>query len=218
MMQLAVKYDWIISGFSGIFFSLILFLNWSCTPSELLYKEHALYNFTDEGFLSQDMVQTLGSSPYPGLALGSRGIKRVCTEEALKKARLKMLRIFLHTYFRIPPADSSYINDSDQFNRDYPLEFSRADYIKAEIDFLPVLEKGYIALQDTRSSDECYVVFRIRESNIIHVIRSSGVSFLPKGIRRDYDFLDYKRYERIKSNNKKSEGEGDDQEVTPDTP
>ncbi len=172
----------------------------SCHPSELLYKEHALYNFKDQGFLSKDLLQTTASSPYPQMDLGSRGIRQVCIDEAIRTAKKRVLRVFLHTYFRIPPTDSVFLYDEQQFYRDYPVEFSGSDYIRAEIDFAPLLKNGFIALQDSRGSEDCYVVFRIIESDLPNKIRSSTVSFIPDAIEKDYSLPGIRVFNPVNKN------------------
>ncbi len=158
----------------------------SCTPSEGLIKEYALYNFTDEGYLTHDVVQTRGTAIYRPLMTGNRGIRRVCTDEATRQAKERMLSIFLHTHFGLKAISRGYSSDGKQFERDYPHKFSDSDLIKAEIEFEPILNTGFIALQDTRSAEECVVVFRIIQKNILSAIKDHELTFTPEGLQREY--------------------------------
>lgn len=155
-----------------------------CSPSKEIYREHVLYNFSEEGFLASNLVQTAGSAPLPESHTGVDGNRRACIQDALSEAKERMLTIFIHTRFRIPSRGSAIEGgSSERFKSDYPYTFSDTDYLRAEINFLPFLDAGFVALADTRSHKECFVVFRIMQEDLAHKIRSTHVDFEPEGYR-----------------------------------
>ena len=150
-----------------------------CTPSPYLVQKHAVYNFTDEGFLTPHLLQTIGR----GSLAEDQDImtaRRLCLEEALHQAVRHALSVFMHTYFEIEAVQSKLSGSGVSFAADYPSTFTERDYIRAEIDFRPLLKEGFIALQDARSREECTVVFRIRQDDIPHRIRNMKVTFRPE--------------------------------------
>ena len=66
------------------------------------------------------------------------------------------------------------------FDQDYPVRFSDRDLFLATIDFAPILQKGYIALQDTSDGNACTVVFRIQQTDLIDEVESIRLSFDPE--------------------------------------
>jgi len=148
-----------------------------CRPSEVIYKEHVIYNFTSEGFLMRDVLQTVGKAEVTRLDAGLDAGRSRCLEEALYRARNRALRIMFHTNLDIPGGNGQGITDTSSFNSDYPVEFSERDYIRANGDFSEILTKGYIALQDSRSSSNCMVVFRIMEKDLIDKIKKVNLTF-----------------------------------------
>jgi hypothetical protein len=149
----------------------------SCTPSPEIYRQHVTYNFRDEGFLDPDTLQIFGESAYRNIEEGDAAVRNLCIEDAYREARKKTLSVFMHTYFKIPPSAKSGQSD---FGKDYPYNFSDKDYIRAEIDFGPLLEKGFIAMQDIQSVKSCFIIYRIREKDLAEKIRSQKVTFDPR--------------------------------------
>lgn len=162
----------------------------SCTPSPILFKEHALYNFSEEGFLSGDLVQTIGTSPYPGDLVGKEGVRRMCLQLARDNARNRMLTIFLHTYFDIPPTNNQK-SIENTFQEDFPMTFNSTDLIRAEVDFQELLKDAYVALQDSRNPKKCSVVYRIMKANLPDSIRDTKTTFVPEVLRRDGRYTEY---------------------------
>lgn len=162
----------------------VAFLVSACATPDFFLKEYALYNLQDEGFLTPDLIQTIGRSDYPVDGYGLEGARRICTDEALQTARKRSLKILLHTYYNLPAIPSGQGVSASNFERDYPFPLTERDYIRAEIDFQSVLKRGYIALQDMRSSRNCTVVFRIYEKDLIHDIRNSQLTFQPENFGR----------------------------------
>lgn len=153
--------------FSGI---TVLLLGADCSPSEIIYKEHVIYNFTSEGFLMPDVLQTIGRADVTRLDAGLDAGRSRCLEEALYIAKNRALRVMFHTNLDIP-------GRGETFDADYPVIFSEREYIRGNVDFSPVLAKGYIALQDSRSSSSCVVVFRIMEKDLIQNIKKVNLTF-----------------------------------------
>jgi len=141
-----------------------------CNPSEVIYKEHVVYNFTSEGFLMPDVLQAVGRADVTRLDAGLDAGRSRCLEEALYNAKNRALRVMLHTNLYIP-------GGGDSFDADYPVNFSEGEYIRANVDFSDILSKGYIALQDSRSSSSCFVVFRIMEKDLIKKIKRVDLTF-----------------------------------------
>lgn len=152
-------------------------------PSDVLYKRYALYNLEEEGYLASDIVQTLGKSQSTADA-GKVQRDRICAQKALEKAQFRMARIFLHTRLSIPPVPVT--GNRASFDQDYPVQFSDRDLFLATIDFAPILQKGYIALQDTSDGNVCTVVFRIRDADLIEEIESIELSFRPESYERTW--------------------------------
>ncbi len=156
--------------------SVLVMMLFSCTPSEIIKKQYVTYNFKDQGFLDRDTLQVTGQSGYRKTEAGSEDLRRICTEDAYRNARKKALSAIMHVYFRIPPSSGSM---QSEFDADYPFRFTETDYLRAEIDFGPVLQNGFIVMQDTASPDTCYILYRITEPDITGKIRESSVTFTP---------------------------------------
>jgi len=162
---------------------LILFFV-SCAPTESILKENVDFNFKEEGFLDPDTLQTIGEALYPALSEGIETQRVLCLKQALDVAKERSLRIMLHTNLNLP-ARKVTVNATatgtaqKDFDRDYPFPFSKRDLLHAEIDFMPLLDKGYIALQDTRTMEKCTVIFRIKGDDLPGEIRKYKLSFMP---------------------------------------
>ena len=151
-----------------------------CRPSPYLTRKYAFYNFAREGFLSADIVQTIGQARIrPRGQGGMREARRRCLEDALGHASQRMLSIMMHTYFDIK-AGAPRAGMDENFASDYPRSFTGRDYIRAGIAFKPLLRKGFIALQDARSRENCTIVFRIIGSDMPAEIRSLKLKFKPE--------------------------------------
>ncbi|MCB1138577.1 MAG: hypothetical protein KDK23_07470 [Leptospiraceae bacterium] len=165
---------------------MLLPLSGSCRfwePSEVIYKRYALYNLEEEGYLAADIVQTRATAASDADS-GKFQRDRLCAHRALEKAQFRMARIFLHTVLDIPPVPVT--GNRASFDQDYPVRFSDRDLFLATIDFASILEKGYIALQDTSDGNVCTVVFRIREPDLIDDVRSVRLSFEPESYSEDW--------------------------------
>ena len=148
-----------------------------CNPDPAILRRYALYNFEDEGFLTPDLLQTKARISLPGHP--GKDTDTLCLYRVRRKAERRALQIFLHIYFDLPAKDAA----SWDFLTDYPQSFTERDYLRAEVDFRPLLEKGYIALQDRRDQKTCSIVFRIRESNLSLKIRELPLTFRPEIFR-----------------------------------
>ena len=93
-----------------------------------------------------------------------------------------MMRICLHTNFRIPPAPARPRQGRDDFDSLYPVKFTERDYIRAGIDLRPLLGRGFIALQDARSREECTIIFRVIGPDLPDRIRRFKLTFRPEKI------------------------------------
>jgi len=166
--------------FAALLFGLIGSLN-SCQPSEFLRKEEVTYNFEDEGFLDRRTLQTLAEARIRLREYGLEAASSRCMERAVEKARRRALRAMLHVSLEIPPA-SGERTSQPEFERDFPASFTSRDMIRAEIDLRPLLERGYIALQDKRSRESCSVVYRIeaRGDDLPSEIRAQRLTFEPE--------------------------------------
>ncbi len=165
---------------------LLTLLAANCQPSSFLVKQNVTYNFTTEGFLSPNVLQTVGQAEIESRRYGgSRAAHRLCLNTALRTAKERSLRVMLHTHFDVRPGqERSSGVDSGDFARDYPLDFSERDLIRAELDFRDLLEQGFIALQDNRSRASCSVVFRIEGEDLPAQIRSVSLTFRPENLER----------------------------------
>ncbi|MBI38887.1 MAG: hypothetical protein CMF59_04755 [Leptospiraceae bacterium] len=164
----------------------ILLLTGGCRfwePSDVIYKRYALYNLEEEGFLARDIVQTRGKAESLADS-GKVQRDRICAQKALEKAQFRMARIFLHARLSIPPVPVT--GNRASFDQDYPVQFSERDLFLATIDFASILQKGYIALQDTSDGNVCTVVFRIRESDLMDEVKSTDLSFRPESYERTW--------------------------------
>ena len=165
---------------TGAAMAMGLFSTLRCSPSPYLLNKHAVYNFTDQGFLTPDLLQTRGGASLPRHA-DIREARRICLERALHRAVRRALCVLLHTHFDIGVEGSVRPNAVEGgFATDYPHPFTERDYIRAEIDFGPILRKGFIALQDLRSAQECTIVFRIMDSDLPGQIRGLKLTFTPE--------------------------------------
>ncbi len=156
-----------------------------CQPSRFLEKRFVTYNFQDEGFLSNHVLQTVGQqSMNPQIHGGTDGARRLCLSAAERAARERSLRVMLHTRLNLQSNQPTELDfGASTFERDYPLEFTARDMIRAELDFRPLLDRGFIALQENRSRDACSVVFRIESRGDLDLpaeIRAVRLSFQPE--------------------------------------
>ena len=158
----------------------------ACQASSFLYRNHVTYNFTDEGFLSTHVLQTIGESEIEPSAYGTARDDRLCANRALNRARERALVVILHTYYDIEPIRGSSGSSTNTYANDYPHEFRPSELIRAEVYFRPILERGFIALQDNRARKDCTVVFRIEGPNLPGEIRSLPVTYEPDSLRRTH--------------------------------
>jgi hypothetical protein len=156
----------------------------ACQPSQFLEKRHVTYNFQDEGFLSNHVLQTTGSAQVTETRWGTAGGKRLCLGAAEQEARRRSLRVMLHTRLEIPAGQAAQGDmAAATFERDYPYAFSVRDLIRAELDFRVLLDRGFIALQENRKRGECSLVFRIESTGELDLpaeIRQVSLSFEPE--------------------------------------
>jgi hypothetical protein len=153
---------------------LIFFFGAYCAPTEFIYKENVYHNFSEEGFLAADMVQTIGIAGVTRHEAGLEAARTRCLEDAYLVARDRAVSIMLHTNLEIPPS-SKY--GSGDFESDYPFRFNQKELLLGAIDFEPILKEGFIAMQDSRSPTECTVVFRIRREKLADTIRFVTLTF-----------------------------------------
>lgn len=152
-----------------------------CQPSAFVYHENVLYNFSSEGFLAPGMLQTMATLPVEQEAAPSLAAARaVCVKEAAREARRRAVRVMLHTRFDLPGQAGG---SPGALESDYPFPLSERDYIRGEIAFDALLERGYIALQDLRLARECTIVFRIKGRDLPDEIRAVPVRFRPEGLK-----------------------------------
>ena len=158
---------------------LLIFFN--CNPTPYLLKKHVIYNFESEGFLSPDILQTIGRGvPFEDDRLSTK--RRSCLENAMSLAVDRCLSVFLHTNLDIRQAQEKRGAIERNFQSDYPKKFTRRDLIRARIDFEPLLKQGFVALQDARSPEYCTVVFRIQISDLPSQIRDIKLTFKPENL------------------------------------
>lgn len=161
--------------------------NSGCQPSRFLEKRHVTYNFQDEGFLSNHVLQTVGQTTMDQARWGTEGARRLCLSQAEDLARQRSLRVMLHTRLDLTANQAQEVDlGSATFERDYPLAFTARDLIRAEVDFRRLLDRGFIALQENRSRDACSVVFRIESrghQDLPAEIRTVRLTFQPENQR-----------------------------------
>ncbi len=160
----------------------------TCEPSPYIYHEHVVYNFSSEGFLAPDLLQTVGVAPLDREREQAPGSARsACVKNATRAARRRALRVLLHTHFNLPGSrEEQAASQAGDLERDYPFPLTERDLIRGEIEFAGLLERGYIALQDLRAARECTIVFRIKGRDLPGEIRSTPVDFEPEGMRGGY--------------------------------
>lgn len=146
-------------------------------PAEVLYKRDALYNFLEEGFLADDLLQTAGSSTYRSEDGGMDEIRGRCLERARDMALDRMVSIMLHTRFKIRGQLATA--QSGNFSLDYPRRFSDRDTSRGASDFADILQHHFVAFEDISSPERCLVAIRVLQPSIAKVIRSHPVSFQP---------------------------------------
>lgn len=144
-------------------------------PAEVLYKRDALYNFLEEGFLADDLLQTAGASNYRSEDGNLAEIRARCLERARDMALDRMVSIMLHTRFNIRGQLAS--GQAGDFGRDYPRRFTDRDTTRGAADFADLLQHHFVAYEDLSSSERCLVTIRILQPSITRVIRSHPVSF-----------------------------------------
>jgi len=159
------------------FLSLLL----QCTPSVVIERKYVTYNFSDEGFLSPGMIQTIGKSVYAKGEPTLDASRLHCLENALVQAREKMLRIMVHTKFRLKAGSGQLTG----LEKDYPRPLSQRDMMRADADFGSLLDRGYIALQDVRSTDSCSIIYRLVGENLPEEIKSVETTFKPELLKNE---------------------------------
>ena len=147
-----------------------------CTPSALIEKKYATYNFTEEGFLSPRLIQTIGKSRYPVGSYTIDSSRMRCLENSLEMARERMLRIFVYTRFGLKARKTK---DQRTFDDDYPHALSARTLRRAEADFSVLLDRATIALQDARSQESCIVVYRLAGDSLPEEIKAVQTTFVP---------------------------------------
>ena len=163
-------------------FFILLFLE-ACRQSEFLRKRYVDFNFSNEGFLSRSLLQTLGYASYKSAKRGSKRDKSLCLELAQREARKRLLRVLLHLYFDINSRDrfdKEKYKDSGakrNFSRDYPVSFSEEELLQAELAFQPFLARAFIALQDSRDLKRCMVLYRVIGKDLPGEIRQAKLNF-----------------------------------------
>lgn len=160
----------------------------ACAPSPFLLQKYAVYNFSDQGYLTPDLLQTIGRAKAQDHPDGPAAARRLCLETALKQALQNTLSVLMHTHFDIQARTESTTIQRNTFQGDYPFQFTDRDYTRAELDFRPLLKKGFIALQDARTAGNCTIVFRIAEANLPNKVRSMSLTFKPENFD-DQDFI-----------------------------
>ena len=160
------------------FFNLLI----NCKTTEFLKKRFVDYNFTDEGFLTTDVVQVISKANFISETSSIENDRKVCLILAQRNAVKKILSIFLHIKFNLGTTSNLALNKTkfQTFIDDYPITFSEIDYLKAEINFLEWVNKAEIVIQDTRTQNECMVVVRINDKNLNKKIHNAKVNFYPK--------------------------------------
>ncbi|MCB1324808.1 MAG: hypothetical protein H7A21_11470 [Spirochaetales bacterium] len=151
----------------------------ACSASHFLVNEHVTYNFSDEGFLSDRMLQTIGTAVVDISVPGLENASRRCLDDALVRARERALRVMLHTRFGVPGNTGAAGGLSD-FERDFPLEFSERDMIRGWIDFREILDRGFVVLKDNRSRESCLLVYRVQGEDLPAEFRAVPMSFQPE--------------------------------------
>lgn len=149
-----------------------------CTPSAVIHERGVKYNLIDEGFLDQNLLQVIGRAARPS-DQSMQLSKQLCLKTAKDLAEEKALRVFLHTKFRLP---SSY-SQTRGFDSDYGFPLTSRDLILARSTYSDLLARGYIALQDTRSKEECTLILRIEGSDLPYLIRNQEVNFTPEKMK-----------------------------------
>lgn len=161
-------------GVTGIFAAALL----GCTPSLLIQKDKVDFNFQDEGFLSPQLLQTVGKAKVAGSEVRA---DEYCADLALAQAKRKALTALVHTRFDLPSRKKTVsLQPGSAFPDDYPFPLTERDYARASLDFDELLNTGYIALQDTRQVESCTVVFRIRSEDLPAAVRRVQVTFRPE--------------------------------------
>ncbi len=161
--------------------SVFIFIFIFCQPSKFLQKRYADFNFTDEGFLTPHLLQTVGRVNYQSTLQNIRNDKRLCLELAQREARDRLLRIMLH--IKLDLHDNYKVNQIEAQSKlavDYPFIFQKSDLLQAELDFASLLNQAFIAIQDSRNSKECMVIYRIQEKQLVQKIRELSLTFYPK--------------------------------------
>ncbi len=138
-----------------------------CQPSAFLTKRYVDYNFTQEGFLSPYLLQSIGRASYQSAIRGARADKALCLELARRKARRRMLRIMLHIRFVEASkleglrTTASVEKGADALSIDYPFHFQARELAQAEIAFAALLRRAFTALEDSRRRGQCMLVYRL---------------------------------------------------------
>lgn len=149
-------------------------------PAEVLYKRDALYNFLEEGFLSDDILQSVGSSSTLSSDSTLSDIRRRCLERARDMALDRMVSMMLHTNIGYHSRAGGTQNVKGEFRQDYPRVFSDREVILGSMDFADLLQQHFVAYQDLSSTDRCVVVIRIIQPDLSKKIRRHPLSFQPR--------------------------------------
>ena len=180
-MYLGAKLNKKIELFSLALILLVFF--GTCRQSEFLRKRYVDFNFIDEGFVSPSLLQTLGRASYKSEKGGSDKDEALCLKLAQRKARKRLLRVILHTHFRISSRNSfdkergKPVREKTAFEKDYPFSFSDDELLQAELAFQPFLQRAFIALQDSRDPKQCMVLYRVTGENLPEEIQQMKPAF-----------------------------------------
>ncbi|MCB1172598.1 MAG: hypothetical protein KDK39_03480 [Leptospiraceae bacterium] len=162
-----------------LFYGAILLPGWAlcsaCQWTDTLAYPAVYYNFSDEGFLSRDILQTKGQSRMPA-ALNENLARKKCLQSATQQARERLLRVCLHTSLAIPPSKNQTLGlAQDAFDSDYPVQFTGSQLLIAEITYAELLDQSRVILADTRSRENCQVVLRLQAPAVADQIRDIAV-------------------------------------------
>ena len=147
----------------------------NCIRSEFLSKRYIDFNFTEEGFLSRRILQTIARTKYMPSGRGRKYDRLQCFQLAYEQAKRRALKVILHVYFRLPREKRPY--SFPDFKKDYPIKFMEVDLIRGELFFTPILDRGVTVLKDSREQGKCILIYRISGSDIPKEIRKMKPAF-----------------------------------------
>ncbi len=144
----------------------ILLLSFYCKSSSAFVTKFIDLNYNDEGFLTNEIVQTIGISEIRNDSEDKNNIKIKCLWRAENIAKEKMVSIFIQTY-----QESNNKLKKNRTLKKTSEVFSKSELIYWSLVFDPLLMESRVTLKEI-DKNSCKVVLHLKKKDLISVIQN----------------------------------------------